>query len=116
MSALSSRVTMLHRCTILRNAGAGNSWGGKDASWSTLASAVPCKAWFVSEAPIMSPSEVVPIGSWRVALTADTDITVDDRIGPITLHGSTILPGPAYRIDSLVRWGDWVEVILRATG
>lgn len=116
MSALGSRVSMTHRCTILRNAGASNSWGGKDAAWQTHLSDQPCRAWYVNESPLVAPAEVVAVGTYRLALPAGTDVTVDDRVGPVTLRGATVMPGPYYRIDNIVHWPDWVELVLRVSG
>lgn len=116
MTELGSRVGMTHRCSLLRNAGATNTWGTKDASYTAYLSNVACRAWYVTDTLLVEPAEVTPVATYHIALPLGTDVTVNDRVGPVTFRGALVLAGPSYRIENLVRWPDRIELIVKATG
>lgn len=111
MTALGSRVTMTHRCTIQRLTGDANSWGA-DVSWEDHLTDQPCRAWETSSKLSDRPGEIVDVMSRKIALPSGTDITTADRVGNVTYRGTVIFDGPQ-TIDDVQWWPDRVEATLR---
>lgn len=115
MTALSSRVWLTMRCTVLRNIGGSNAWGLKDTNFTTHLTDVPCLAWYMTDNIVLEPGDVFSSASYGIALPLGTDVTAFDRVGPVTSRGASFLPGPSYRITSLAHLPDRIELTLQAT-
>lgn len=112
MTALGSRVTMQHLCTVQRNAGASDSWGGQDQNWQDHLTDQACLGWFTSEQLVIAPGELAGVASRRLALPLGTDVLETDRIGDVTYRGAVVLDGP-HTIDEIITWSDRIELVLR---
>jgi hypothetical protein len=106
---------MRHLATILRNTGASNSWGQKDAGWTAVHTNVMCRAWPVSNQVVIAPGEIADVEAFHLAFPLGTDVLQTDRIGDVTYRGTVILNGYMY-IDDLTIWDDRLEVVLRRSG
>jgi len=113
MSLASSRVSLIHRCSIQRNEGELNSWGGKTASWADHLTNVPCRAWQAAGQMIVAQTvEILSVEDILIVLPLGTDIVESDFIGDITYRGETIFDGPL-EIQAIIRYPDRLEIPLK---
>lgn len=112
MTALGSRVSMLHLCTTQRRAAGTDPWGQGNGTWTNHLTNQVCRGWFVSESLSIQPQEIAGIVTRHLALPLGTDILETDRVTDITYRGNVIFDG-AHTIDELVIWPDRIELVLR---
>lgn len=115
MGTVVSRLSLRHRCTILRAAqGAVNARGNPEPpDWQPLAIDVACRAWTgpSGRERVTEGTSIVSIDTLRVIVTLDTDVTVRDQLGDITDRGQTIYTGP-FQIRAVLPYQDHVELVL----
>lgn len=120
MSLVSSRVSLVHLCTIERDANADTSddWGAPDSpDWQPHLEDLPCRAWATSGREIIADKTSVVIDDQiRMIVQLGTDVTEFDSVGDVTYRGSTIFRGPM-SIRAILPRSDHLELILeRVTG
>lgn len=112
MSLVSSRLSLVHRCTIERGSGGDDDWGNPDVpTWAAHLSDVPCVVNMAAGRERADDGETVVIEDLRLILPLGTDVTETDRIGDITFRGDTIVAGPT-GIRSVLRHRDHLELLL----
>jgi len=113
MSLASSRVSLIHRCSILRNEGELDSWGGKSASWADHLTDVPCRAWAAAGQMITAQTvEILSMMDVKVILPLGTDVVESDFVGDVTWRGDTMFDGPM-EIQAILRFKDRIELALK---
>jgi len=113
MTLASSRVSLIHRCSILRNEGHANSWGALTASWADHLTDVPCRIWQTAGTMVVAQTvEILSVEDIRIVLPLGTDIVESDFIGDVTYRGETIFDGPM-EIQAIVRYPDRLEIPLK---
>lgn len=115
MSLLSSRLSLIHRCTIERDASEGttNARGNAVApSWQPLTTDLPCRVWVNAGQEAVDATTTAIVEDMRLFLTVDTDVTEQDRIGDVMLRGATYLVGPI-GIRAVLRHHDHLELVLK---
>lgn len=115
MSLISSRVSLIHRCTIERNgnAAASDAWGGPLApGWESHLVDVPCRAWATAgHEAVTDGTTVVVVEDVRLMLPLRTDVTERDRVASITSRGQTTQAGPL-GIRAVLTHQDHIELVL----
>lgn len=114
MSLTSSRVSLVHRCTIERDANAGttDAWGNPlPPDWQTHLADVQCWAWEVAGREPVDPDRTIVVRDRRLRVPADTDVTERDRIATVTHRGTVLLAGPL-GIEAVLRHGDHLELVV----
>lgn len=121
MSLVASRLSLTHRVTVERNAGAdsGDGWG-QGTDWQPHLTDLPCRAWTTTGQETVDGTNVVLIENLRVLLPEDTDVTERDRIATVTFRGQTIVDGPVDIRAVLPRQGvlgaGFLELVLVQAG
>lgn len=113
MSLVASRVSLIHSCTIQRDASLGtpDNWGTPSTpSWQTNAT-VSCRAWTNTGREQMDSTTSAVIEDMRLIVPLGTDVTEQDRVGTVTYRGSTIMAGPL-GIRAVIGRKDHLELIL----
>lgn len=114
MSLVSSRVSLLHRTTVERDANAGTSdgWGqAQPADWQAHLSDLPCRVWTRAGREQIDAATSIVAEDMRLVVELGTDVTEQDRLGDVTYRGDTIVAGPI-SIRAVVARKDHVELFL----
>lgn len=110
---MGARQKMTMRCTIQRNAGATDDWGGTTPDWQTHLADVPCYAYIQGRAAgreQVTEDRAVFLEDRRVLMPLDTDVTVAHRILQITdRQGQVLYDGPM-TIDAVTRRRDHLQL------
>lgn len=91
-----ARSVMTMRCTIQRNEGGLDPYGGQGPDdWEPVASEVPCFCFYGTGKLEATPEVTTPIGTLTILLPLSTDIEATDRIGDVTDRlGTVLFAGP----------------------
>lgn len=116
MSLITSRLSLTQRCTIERDANAGNddSWGEGNATpdWQPHITDLPCRAWATGGTETVTRTDTIAaIGDVTVIVPLGTDVTEQDRVASVTFRGDTIQQGPL-GIRAINSRRDYLELIL----
>ena len=114
MSLVSSRVSLIHSCTIQRDGSIGtpNEWGTPSTpDWEDHLTGQPCYAWVSTGREQMDSSTAAVVETLQMIVPLGTDVTEEDRVGDITYRGDTIIPGPT-GIRSVIHRKDHIVLVL----
>lgn len=107
MSLVSSRVSLIHLCTIQRDTSTGDdTWASpRTPNWTASASNVACRGWTNSGSEPVNPNRSVALSERGLLLPPGTDVTENDRILNVTYRGTEILDGPM-EIEAVMKRSD----------
>lgn len=111
MSLVTSRVALQHRCTIERNMGSADDWGGQQDDWQSHLEDLPCRAWDRSGREPVDVDRTAAFVERGVTLPLGTDVTESDRVSSITSRGAELLDGPM-GIEAKLIYTDHIELML----
>jgi hypothetical protein len=112
MSLVSSRVSLTHRCDVLRNIGSVDEWGAQDGTWEIYLAAVECRAWSGSGREVARDIETLVVEDRRLVVPLGLDITEADRISDVTYRGALIYEG-TMDIEAVLAHADHMELVLK---
>lgn len=118
MSLASSRIAFDHRCTIQRNEGEADPWGGTgDPVWADLITDLPCKAWSGLQQGWETPNENAIVVSMKrfLAIPFDTEVDEGDRVGNVTWGDKIFFEGPM-NIEAVLVFSSHKELVLEKIG
>lgn len=114
MSTYSIALTLIHTCTIQRDANAGtpDAWGTPSTpNWQDHITGQACRFWTQAGREQTDSSTWIVDESMRLVLPLGTDVTERDRIGDVTYRGTVIAAGPT-SIRAVVTREDHLELFL----
>lgn len=111
MSLVTSRISLIHRCTILRNEGSANAWGELSASWEAHLENLPCRVWTTAGREPVDQDRTATFVDRRITLPLGTDVTEQDMVESVTFRGDTIMDGPM-GIEAVLRYADHIELVV----
>lgn len=112
MSLVSSRVSLIHRCTILRNEGHADEWGSLTMSWEDHLANVPCRAWVDAGREPVDVDRTAVFIDRRVIVPLGTDVIESDMVASVTFRGDELLDGPM-GIEAVLAYSDHLELMLQ---
>lgn len=118
MSLVSSRLALIHRCTIERDVNAGSLDDGavQPADWQPHLTDLPCRSWVVQgQEQVADGATIVPAASVRVIVPAATDVAEGDRVASVTYRGGTAQDGPL-GVRAVLRRGGHTELVCQRVG
>jgi hypothetical protein len=114
VSLVSSRISLIHRCTIQRDqTNEEDSWGQRgEADWQDHLTDLPCRAWTEAAREPVDETTTVTIEDRRVIVELGTDVTEADRLAAVSDGtGAEIFEGPI-NIEGVLRFPDHLELLL----
>lgn len=113
MSLASTRLSLIHRCTIERDTATAGSWGTPDtANWQTHLTDVPCRTWAAAgREAVENTTTVTVVEDVRVIVPLGTDVTERDRVASVTYRGGNVQEGPL-GIRAVLHRADHLELVL----
>lgn len=117
MTLVSSRLSLIHRCTIERDTAPASTdgWEGTPV-WQPHLTGLLCR-WWVRDGreEVKDGQTVVPLTETRLIVPLGTDVTERDRVTSVTYRGGTVQDGPLGIRAVLVR-RDRIELALTEVG
>ncbi|MEQ9093118.1 MAG: hypothetical protein RLN63_03355 [Miltoncostaeaceae bacterium] len=96
MSIVSTRLALVQRCTIQRDAATVEpAWGQPGApDWQDHAADVPCRAVTDAGREPVDEGRTATFVTRRVLVPLGTDVTEADRVSAVTERGQVVMDGP----------------------
>lgn len=112
MSLVATRLSLKHRCSILRDAASTDEWGNAEPpDWQTVYSGVHCRAWNDAGREAVTNERTVVVLDLRMIVPLGTDVGEADRIGDIIERETVIFAGP-FAVEAVLRRPDHLELLL----
>jgi len=115
MSLFSSRVGLIHRTTVQRDAsvaGTPNDWGTPQApDWQNHLTDVPCLGWTNTGREQIDATTSVVVEDMRCIVPLGTDVSELDRLSDVTYRGEVVISGPV-GVRAVVVRRDHLELVL----
>lgn len=114
MSLISSGVSLIHRCTIERDANAGtdDGWGNPlPPDWQEHVTDLRCRGWTARTETTTHSGTVTVLIEVRLIVPLGTDVTLHDRVAGISERGRMIFAGPL-AVHAVLERRDHLELVL----
>lgn len=114
MSLVSSRLSLIHRCTVERNVNAGSDDGWTNPlppAWEEHIAELACRAWTAGRDTTTSQGTLAVVLEVHMLAPLGTDVTDADRVASISYRGETIQDGPL-AVRAVLGRRDHLELIL----
>jgi hypothetical protein len=115
MSLASSRLSLIHRCTIERDASAGTAGAWNTPApplWVTHIDEQPCRAWVAADRPVVRHGTLeATLVELAMIVPLGTDVTAHDRVAAVSNRGELLFEGPL-TIHAVLPRRDHLELIL----
>lgn len=112
---MSARASMIHRCTLERDAAHGTPDGyglPSAADWRLLLAEVPCFLWSTAERELISSSKSEVIEDLRLLMPLATDVTERDRINGVKNRLGGWIRRGTLGITAVMSKHDHLELVL----
>ncbi|HEY8862227.1 MAG TPA: hypothetical protein VIN37_09125 [Candidatus Limnocylindria bacterium] len=117
---MGARQDMTDRALVERNdqpseelSPSGIDYGEGAEDWRALAAALPCCVYTKAASEQLGSTGAIFIEDVRMLVPSGTDVTVLDRVGPITDRLGVVKRAGPYRITAVVARKDHLELGLR---
>jgi hypothetical protein len=114
VSLVSSRLALIHRCDVERDASAAfpDEWNTPSSpDWQPHLTELPCRSWTAGHETVSDKGTLTVVIEVHLLVPLGTDVTESDRVTAVTYRGATVQEGPL-AVRAVLPRRDHLEVIL----